>query len=439
MFSKWTKDNRKKRRHRIARDDQRDAFERDRDRILYSSAFRRLSGVTQIVRTGEADVFHTRLTHTLKVAQLGRRLAQNVVKKQASYAETFGVEPEVVEGACLAHDLGHPPFGHLGEAVLNELVEKNGDPDGYEGNAQSFRILTKLAQRFEECDGLDLTRATLASVVKYPWMRDPSDPKKKKKWGAYKSEVEDFDFATDGWPKEVKTAEAEIMDWADDVAYSVHDLEDFHRCNLIPWHRIFDDREALVGNALANWFSAPTDGAGRLREAFDRVAGLFRGLVPEMIGEPYEGLKEQRRRIRTITSSLIGRYVEAISLEDPSKLLDGHSCVHISHDESDEVKILKQITRDYVIKNPALAAQQHGQRRILDELFTDLFEEIGRAIPTFLPLKFLDLHEAVQSGKLTAPRAVADCLASLTEAEVIALHGRLRGYASGSVLDPIVR
>jgi dGTPase len=155
----WSENDRARRRHSAVREDQRDRFERDRDRILYSSAFRRLAGITQTVRAGEADVFHTRQQHTIKVAQVGRRLAQNCLKQQSELGEHLGVHPEVVEAACLAHDLGHPPFGHIGERVLHQLVVE-ADQNGFEGNAQTFRIVTKLAVRFAECPGLDLTRAT---------------------------------------------------------------------------------------------------------------------------------------------------------------------------------------------------------------------------------------------------------------------------------------
>ena len=218
----WSAGSRRQRRLSEVPDDNRNPFQRDRDRILYSSAFRRLSGITQIVRTGESDVFHTRQQHTLKVAQVGRRLAEKCIAEQPDANSFHEVDPDVVEAACLAHDLGHPPFGHIGESVLDEMVKQH-DPDGFEGNSQSFRILTKLAVRFEH-PGLDLTRATLAAVIKYPWYRENEDIKKKDKWGSYRSESEDFSFARECFSHENKTAEAEIMDWADDVAYSVHDL-----------------------------------------------------------------------------------------------------------------------------------------------------------------------------------------------------------------------
>ena len=266
----------------MAKDDQRHPFERDRDRLLYSSAFRRLSGITQIVRAGEADVFHTREQHTIKVAQVGRRLAQHCRAQDPQICDAVGLHPEVVEAACLAHDLGHPPFGHVGEDVLHQMVEKH-DADGFEGNAQSFRIITKLAVRFD-IPGLDLTRATLAACLKYPWLRNPDDPGRTKKWGAYGLDEDDFHFAREGLDEHL-TAEAELMDWADDIAYSVHDLEDFHRCGALPWPNILegDRSEMCVQMSHSAWYGAPLDAAGRLRDALRRLdqflMGAFRDLL----------------------------------------------------------------------------------------------------------------------------------------------------------------
>jgi len=215
------------RRHEVSLDDQRNKFQRDRDRILYSSAFRRLAGITQIVRAGESDVFHTRQQHTLKVAQVGRRLAELLLEKQRDEAEVLGLNAEVVEAAALAHDLGHPPFGHIGEKTLHNLVITNGDDDGFEGNAQTFRIITSHAVRFDNCPGLDLCRATLAACIKYPWLREPGNERRDRKWGAYKIDRDDFIFARALFQHSAKSTEAELMDWSDDIAYSVHDLEDF--------------------------------------------------------------------------------------------------------------------------------------------------------------------------------------------------------------------
>ncbi len=417
--------------HDPPKDDQREGFERDRDRILYCSAFRRLAGVAQVVRAGEADVFHTRLTHSLKVAQIGRRLAQLQIREQPKLCGQLGVDPEVVEAACLAHDLGHPPFGHLGEKTLNKLVLGDKDQDGYNGNAQAFRIVTKLAVRFGNHDGLNLTRATLAAILKYPWMRGGMN-KPRSSWSAYSTEQAEFDFARDGTIGEAKTAEAELMDWADDIAYSVHDLEDFHRCRLIPWHIVFKEGDKLISNAISAWKDAPADADSRLRAALNGLLELL-PLVPRVVKEPYEGTRDQRQQVRFVTSVLIGRYVPAIKLKRPGS--DGE-CVEIEQDKHDEVRILKQITRDYIIANPALAAQQRGHKRIIEELFEDLKKDISSRSPKYLPIKFRHL---VEGRNVSAARAAADCIASLTEGEAMALHGRLQGYASGSVLDPIVR
>jgi dGTPase len=312
------------------------------------------------------------------------------------------------------------------------------DADGFEGNAQSFRILTKLAVRFDECHGLDLTRSTLAACLKYPWLRDPESPDRSKKWGAYRSEEEDFEFAREGLSHSSKTAEAALMDWADDITYSVHDLEDFHRCGAVPWLRILggDQAEQLVSHAVDGWHNKPFDAAGRLREALRSLEDFLKGSFRQLIEEPYEGKRLQRRQLRTMTSGLIGQYIRATTLQHA----DGNGqSVMIRPDAADQVLILKQITKDYIINNPSLVAQQQGQEHLLDTLFTRLMEDTGdNDVPPYLPHRLRYLREYAPDNHNRA-RFVADCIASLTEAEAIALHARLQGLASGSVLDPIVR
>jgi dGTPase len=227
----------------------RSAFQRDRDRILYSSAFRRLAGVTQVVGASEGFIFHNRLTHSLKVAQLGRRIAEKLIQQQPELAaEVVPIHAEVVEAAGLAHDLGHPPFGHVAEMALKKAAASVTDFEAFEGNPQSFRIVTKLSMRSFDHDGLNLTRATLNALLKYPWLREAAGDRSEK-WGAYHSERDQFEWARreDVAAKDVKSAEAEIMDWADDIAYSVHDVEDFFKANLIPLDRLaVSDSEQTV-------------------------------------------------------------------------------------------------------------------------------------------------------------------------------------------------
>ena len=419
------------RRYKGAGEDQRSQFERDRDRLLYSSAFHRLAGITQIVRAGEADVFHTRQQHTLKVAQVGRRLAQKLRAEQPEEAAFRGLDPEVVEAACMAHDLGHPPFGHIGEHTLNDLVSKH-DDEGFEGNAQSFRILTKLAVRFPDSPGIDMTRATLAACLKYPWFRAKRG-KKSKKWSAYSSEKADFDFARQFHDHDDKTLEAELMDWADDVAYSVHDLEDFHRCNALPWQRVFGDKDRIVDHAAGA--AATKKEKQKFGDAYDRLRGYLDGTYSDLLNDPYDGTRLQREQLRRMTSDFIDKYIRAISItEDRSAT----KTVVFNEEALTEVQLLKQITRDYIIGSPTLAAQQHGQKRIITELFDALWEGHDRELgyPAFLPIRLRYLAEVPNTSRA---RFVADCIASLSESEAVRLHARLYGTGTGSVLDPIVR
>ncbi len=444
-------DERARRRYEAAKRDQRDPFERDRDRILYSSAFHRLAGVTQIVRAGEEDVFHTRQQHSIKVAQVGRRLAEYCLSKQSGSkdrAEELGINADVVEAACLAHDLGHPPFGHAGEAVLDRLVQNplshadgnvgGGDPDGFEGNAQTFRILTKLGVRHPNNPGLDLTRATLASVLKYPWMRDHSDKNRCKKWSVFRSEKEDFEFARKFHPHSHKTIEAELMDFADDIAYSVHDLEDFHRCNAVPWQVIFRDenKQKLVKNTLSRWHAAPPEAPGYLNKGMEAIENLFL-LHEKILLEPYVGSREQRWWLRNLTSTLVGTFLKSVSIDPVSPTLN------IVPENLAAVLLLKQITNDYIFTRPALSAQQQGQAKLIQDLFLKIHQDsCYGSWPSFLPnrLHYLwDLSKEESSQFDNRPRFAADCIASLTENEVVRLHARLFGSSSGSVLHPIVR
>jgi dGTPase len=256
-------------------------YQRDRDRILYSSAFRRLTAITQVTAAESGLGVHNRITHSLKVAQVARRLAERLKSPRAdprydNIERVADLDVDAVEACALAHDLGHPPFGHVAEDRLNDLMKNHG---GFEGNAQSFRIITRLAtgpggeNRYR---GLNLTRATLNGVLKYPWERSGGGFHAKK-FGAYSSDHDAIDWVRRGWPKgchpdtartrEQRSLEAELMDWADDVTYAVHDLEDFHRSGLIPF-------AVLAGSGaeqkrFASSFDATTDRGKDVREIPD--------------------------------------------------------------------------------------------------------------------------------------------------------------------------
>lgn len=403
--------------------DQRAAFSRDRDRILYSSAFRRLAGVTQVVSASEGVLFHNRMIHSMKVGQIARRLTEYVLARDPD----LEAEPDVAEAAGLAHDLGHPPFGHIGEATLGEILKELGDREGYEGNPQSFRILVRLAVRFPDAPGLDLTRATLSAVMKYPWLHEKDDPKKGRKWAAYHTDAPMFEFAREGLSPDLPTLEAQFMDWADDIAYSVHDLEDFHRAGMIHWSQIQEPHEmdGIIVDAAAGWDVGPCIARTRLEDAAQRLFDV----LPLGMRQPFVGNAEQRQALRYWTSTLIGRYIRGTTVVN--------GVVTKPSEFEDEVRFLKQLTRRYVIDNTALAGQQFGQRKVLKELFEDL-HEAAKSLKLRNVFPHRSRHLLNESGG-SYPRVVADALASMTEAEAVALHKRLRGIDGGTVMNPIVR
>lgn len=448
------KPDRADRRHGDGPPDQRDAFERDRDRILYSTALRRLAGVTQVVGAAEGHIFHNRLTHTLEVAQLARRLTQKLVDEQPELAKQLGgLEPEVAEAAALAHDLGHPPFGHIAEEELNRIITKDLHvKDGFEGNAQSFRIVARLSVRHLEHPGQNLTRATLNAILKYPWFRAASGYEHRK-YGAYSFEREDFRFARALQPssgRSEKSAEAEIMDWADDIAYAVHDVEDFYRAGLIPLDRLLDDQdgeaEHFVRGTFARWTLEGVRPVSRHADA--ELNQAFLNLIEQLrftqrIAEPYTGSREQRARLRSFTSLLISRYIPSLSLKAPDS--SNRRSVTIKAEAEREVAMLKQLTWYYVIQRPSLAAQQMGQKRVVRDLFEIHHRATEKASTRdLLPIgarEFLESELATIAPEKVASmqaRVAADVVCSLSEQQAIALHRRLTGVDPGSVLQGIM-
>lgn len=425
--------------------DNRTPAQRDRDRILFTSAFRRLSAVTQVVSPGEGHIFHSRLTHSLEVAQVGRRLAEKLLAESPSFTDSFPISPDVVEAACLAHDLGHPPFGHIAEKCLDTLATKKGLPDGFEGNAQSFRIVTKLAFRSQSVTGLNLTRATLNAMLKYPWLRGTAG-KKNRKWGAYESEESDFKFARALSPvgEEKQSVEAAIMDWADDITYSVHDMEDFYRGRLIPVHVLANDqreRERFYAGAekrLSRVEGIESSEMSALIKSFDTM------IVSLPLANAYEGSHDQRADLRTVTASLINRYIRDTHLQEQES---NNPQLSIPAGYKREVKMLKELTWFYVINNPSLATQQYGQRKLVKDLFnvfheiSENLEEFGHVFPisTFEELDATRQLTDVTLRQMMTTRTIVDLISGMTERHAVNMHQRITGVSLGSVLDYIER
>jgi dGTPase len=403
---------------------------------MYTSAFRRLANVTQVVSGDEIHVFHNRLTHTLQVAQVARRISEFLIQKHSGLEEKLA--PDVCESAALAHDLGHPPFGHLAEKALNERALSSGLTDGFEGNAQSFRIVTKLSAHDGTSLGLDLTRATLNALLKYPWERGGNGDKSYKKWGAYSSESEEISWARELSPPESKDQclEAQIMDWSDDVTYSVHDLEDFFKAGLIPLDRLSasaEERQAFCTEVFHRNAGKLPSTEDNLRDIFDDLAGFWFDF------QPYSGAYWQRKALKAMASALIAQYVTQVSVRNQENL-------HVDDQLKCEIFMLKELTWHFVILNPALATQQHGQRLVINGLFDvykqaldDSDDRSLRLFPRIYRDSLLSLREKAPENKTAAIRTMIDMIASMTENQAIQLYHRLHGMSNGSVLSHPLR
>lgn len=407
----------------------RSPFQRDRDRLLYSSSFRRLTGVTQVVlSSGEPYLFHNRLVHSIKVAQVARRLAEYLLERHGSGAfeglPGGGCDPDVVEAAALAHDLGHPPFGHVAEQELDACVRRTGDQDGFEGNAQTFRIITRLAAISDKSLGLNLTRATVAASCKYPWFSGEGETTKK--WGAYHDDSSSFAWALDGLAPNERTLEAEIMDWADDISYAVHDLEDFYRAGLIPLDRFGNEVEPLdplFDRLITNW--APHLGKPPTKEELALVGERLQSFPSSL---PFTGKRHQRGVLRNYTSALVNDLITDTTLES------GH--IQPPRGAIITSELLKLLTWYYVIEASPLATQQVGQRRIIRAIYAIYLRCLQQKKPEILPTRWREeADEAMSAGGDVLPRLVADIIASLTEEEATAIFHRLTGTTT-AFLDP---
>jgi dGTPase len=420
--------------------DERAAARKDRDRILYSSAFRRLSGITQVVAPNERFPVHNRLTHSLKVAQVGRSIAERLIFRFPNLA--VYLDPEVVEAACLAHDLGHPPFGHNTEKELDRLLTNKLDshdelvPDGFEGNAQTFRVVTRLSVRYLESTqpGLNLTRATLNAILKYPWGRS-TEGKHATKYGYYSSEEEQFQFARAESIAQGQSIEAALMDWADDVTYGVHDVEDFFRAGLLPLERLVKADDEVERERFVDWMTNRQTGPeGYSRSEIEQTLDPFRIGVPG----PFRGTRSDRAALRTFTSLLINEFVQAVGVETSDQSVP---VLTISRDIKARVAVLKALTTFYVIESPSLLAQRYGQRRIVRTLFEIFYEaatDKHRDDLAIFPLIFRERLELLPvDDRKQIKRLISDLISSMSEGQLLDTFAKLTGQIQGSAVEPI--
>lgn len=418
-------------------DDQRTVFQRDRDRVLYSEAFRRLQGVTQVVSAREGLVFHNRMTHSLKVAQVARRIAEHLGKQDAARLEAVGgLDADVAEAAGLAHDLGHPPFGHVGEYKLQELTRDS----HFEGNAQSFRILVALEPHGIDYRGLDLTRATLCGVLKYPWSRHGKGGREAKKYGTYASDIEAFRFARQMLPDddEQRSLEAEIMDLADDITFAIHDTEDFYCAGMIPLESLCDVSRGGKPGDLAEFQWLMQDIARRWQRSVTDAEreSLAQTLLLLAVSGPYRGTRTDRVAVRKGASGLIGEFVrEGLEIETDWK--PGKRRVVVRSDIDLRLTMLKELVWSYVIDRPSLASQQAGHEAVIEGLYAYFHRALEKDLVRRIPPQFIEIVKERDKGVETDARLAADMVCSLTDEQALALFRRVSGSDPGTITAPL--
>ena len=378
-------------------------FMRDRARVIHSAALRRLAAKTQVAVPWENDFQRTRLSHSLECAQIGRELG-----------ESLGADPDLQDTACLAHDLGHPPFGHNGEEALAEIASEFG---GFEGNAQSFRLLVRLEAKTVDSDGksmgLNLTRASLDGATKYPWPRSHN----LRKFGLYDDDVAVFDWMRKGAPINKKCIEAQIMDWSDDCAYSVHDLEDAIFANQISVKNFETDFEDLYSVMVHDYGSDASE-----QESVDAHKRLS---ILSAWPHYYDGTLRSLARLKDSTSQLIGRFVLAAELETRKVHGDGplsrySADLEIPREQKIEVDFLKAIAGHYLI-NAAHSQDRYAKQQVI---ISELVEMLRARAPQELDSFFLKSWNEAGDEKARM-RVIIDQVAALTDPGAYALHTRL--------------
>lgn len=401
----------------------RDPYRRDRARVLHSWALRRLADKTQVLLPGESDFPRTRLTHTLEVSQVAREMG-----------DELGCDPDIVDTAGLSHDLGHPPFGHNGETALNAAAAGIG---GFEGNAQSFRVLTRLEPKVSHAEhsvGLNLTRASLDATMKYPWFRgahiEPHGtplgrvPDSATKFNVYPDDAEAFAWVREGAPHARPCLEAQVMDWADDVAYSVHDIEDAFYSGFI------SPGQLAPGEPMSQVIvRASLDSAGGVNEA-DLCAAHERLLSLPEWPSTFDHTTSGLASLKSFTSVMIGRFSSAavdatLAAAGPGPLTRYSANLVVPPDQRAEVALLKAVSSHFVFHRAGVDQVYAAQRALLEDLVALLLRQAPGVLHPMFAEQWAQAPN--EPGRL---RVVIDQVASLTDVSAVRWHRRLLGEST---------
>jgi dGTPase len=428
--------------------DHRHPTERDRDRILHSAAFRRLQGKTQVFGIGQADFYRTRLTHSIEAAQLARGIANNLLVEEPRLAECL--TPELAEAIALAHDLGHPPFGHGGERTLDECMTevsrcarlKGKKALRFEGNAQTFHVLVAAEPKSPEYPGLNLTRATLSGVMKYPYEQGAGSDK--------------FIFTRDAgvarWAlaggatllsagqrrrgiRQVTSIACQILDWADDCAYSIHDIEDALQAQFL-----------RPGDLLDSQFARRVSTHYEATRESESVPVLTRAEIRERLRDlelkiRYPGNGDERAYRKLALRNILNDFVTsvAVRLAPRATRPDFSWQLEVPAEARILSVVCKSVVWEAVITDPRVAAMTAKGQEILRDLFHLLLAELTeKGTCNLFPRYYRPIiEECMGKGEPEAARGVCNFLALLTDMDALRLHNLLRGSKSTSIFDLI--
>lgn len=387
-------------------EDERSVFERDRSRIIHSTAFRRLQGKTQVFELGSSDFFRTRLTHSLEAAQIGKGIALDSNGK---------ADTDLVESACLIHDIGHPPFGHAGEKVLHELMKDNG---GFEGNAQNLRIIHRLEAKINQ-GGLNLTLASLDAILKYPWSYSEAKKKGKKKF-YYDDDVPLVEWVKTGVAEPgARSVECQIMEWADDIAYSTHDLEDGLKSGMISYGRIMSHQDEIRKEVEA-------EGLEWDQAAWESILGDIQELSKQ------DNSFQAKVRRKEMISKLVGDFIHGITWKQRSdyEKFPSRYRYEMCWNPSVQIKcaMLKKLVWITIINDQRVAILEKKSSHIITTIFEELNDEGWRS--KLLPPDFREML-----AKNDSHRVVADYIAGMTDAHALKIYSRLRESDIHSIFD----
>ena len=428
--------------------DHRHSTEHDRDRILHSAAFRRLQGKTQVFGIGQADFYRTRLTHSIEAAQIARAIARNLCEEHPELKRC--VTPELAEAVALAHDIGHPPFGHAGEKTLDDCMKEmshNAGLDGkdclrFEANAQTFHILAAAEPKSPAYSGLNLTRATLTGVTKYPFEQDEDADK-----FIFSSDLQMAQWALNGNDGLTKSRSGDrqarpktsivcqIMDWADDCAYSVHDVEDALQAQFLHpgdfdqarfLRRVFDRYEETRSDEDVPKLS--------MEETCERLTALKRRIIPS------DGGGDERAQLKTALRDILEGLIVMVSLKPLTGSARADFSWRLAVDSESRILavLCKAVIWEAVITDPRVAAVNTKGREILRELFHLFLEEAieKRSVALFPRYYRPIVEEGLNKGLDETARVVCNFLALMTDMDALRLHALLRGSkTTSSVFD----